>query len=64
MVKIIPMYGLMSDACNNVLELCIYLIYITVVIICLYVDQQNRKLHFYGFYIFVVGVVLLLKWNM
>jgi hypothetical protein len=34
------------------------------VIICLFVDQQNRNLHLEGVYIFVVSVVSLLRWNM
>jgi len=45
MVKIIPKCGLMSDVCNNVLESCICVIYISVVIICLFVEQHNRVLH-------------------
>jgi hypothetical protein len=45
MVKIIPICGLMSDVCNNVLVNCICVIDITVVIVCLFVDQQNRMLH-------------------
>jgi hypothetical protein len=44
-LKTIPMFGLMSDVCNNVLESCICVMYVTVMIICLFVDQQNRKLH-------------------
>ena len=62
-IKFITMCCLVPDVCNNVLESSICVIYITVVIICLFVDQHNRKLHIYGVYIFVFSVVLLLRWN-
>jgi hypothetical protein len=39
------MFGSMSDVCSNVLESCVCVMYITLVIICLFVDQHNRKLH-------------------
>jgi len=44
-VIIISMCGLMSDVCNNILESWICVIYITVVIIYLFVDHQKEKLH-------------------
>jgi len=63
-VKIIPLCGLIPDVCNNVLESCICVIYITKLIICLFVDQENGKLHIEGVYIFVVSVVSFLRWKM
>jgi len=45
MVKIMHMCGLISDVCNNVHESCICVIYITVVIIYLFVDQRNIELY-------------------